>query len=189
MNAIAKIEPRAAAPDILHRRVPEGIPQWLDALSPEELPTARFVAPVERVADKLPKDCVPWLRMDIVALARIFAARAACSELEVRLECIDDDACSRFHQDHVPMRLLSTYRGPGTQWVPPAEADLALRRQRDFRGSVHEMPRFSVGVFAGRRDTSGGVVHRSPPIFGTNLTRLLLCLTPADERCGCPVDH
>jgi len=189
MNVVTKIEPRAVAPEILCRSVPGEIVEWLDALAPDALPSARFIAPAERIGDELPKGCVPWLRNDIAALARDFAARAGGGELEVRLECIDDDACSRFHQDHVSMRLLSTYRGPGTQWVAPGEADLALRRQRDFRGTVHEMPRFSVGIFAGRHDASGGVVHRSPPILGTNLTRLLLCLTPAAEGCGCPLDH
>ena len=181
--------PASAEPELLHREVPEGIPEWLDALRPDDLPAARFVAPVERIAEELPKECLPWLRMDIAAIAHAFARRAECAELEVRLERVDDDACSRIHQDHVSMRLLSTYRGPGTQWVAPAEAEQARRLQGRFDGRVHEMPRFSVGIFTGQKHSSGGVLHRSPPILGTNVTRLLLCLTPAGEICGCPADH
>lgn len=189
MNALTKLAPRLAAPEILIRQVPESVPQWLDALAPEALPSARFVARPEDVAGLLPAECAPWLRMDIANLARSFAARTACRDLEVRLDHIDDDACSRFHRDHVSLRLLSAYRGPGTQWVPEAEAEQALREQTAFRGTIHQLPRFSVGIFAGRNHASGGVLHRSPPILGTNVTRLLLCLTPADETCGCPVDH
>lgn len=181
--------PARAEPELLHRHVPEGVRRWLDALRPEDLPAARFVAPAERVADELPKECLPWLRMDIAAIAHAFANRAGCAELEVRLERVADNACSRFHQDHVSMRLLSTYRGPATQWVAPREAEDALREQNGFRGTIHEMPRFSVGIFTGRHHPSGGVLHRSPPILGTGMTRLLLCLTPAGEMCGCPADR
>ena len=189
MNVLAKFEPRLAAPEILIRQVPESVPQWLDALAPNDLPSVRFVAQAEHVAGLLPEECAPWLRLDIANLARSFAARTGCSEMEVRLERVDDDACSRFHRDHVSLRLLCTYRGPGTQWVPGAEAEQALREQQGFQGTIHEMPRFSVGIFEGRNHASGGVLHRSPPILGTNVTRLLLCLTPANEICGCPVDH
>lgn len=189
MNALVKPAPHLAAPEILIRQVPESVPQWLDALAPDDLPSARFVARAEDVAGLLPGECAPWLRMDIANLARSFAVRAGCRELEVRLDRIDDDACSRFHRDHVSLRLLCAYRGPGTQWVPDAEAEQALREQQRFRGTVNELPRFSVGIFEGRNHASGGVLHRSPPVFGTDVTRLLLCLTPADEICGCPADH
>ncbi|MBA4208683.1 MAG: DUF1826 domain-containing protein [Parvibaculum sp.] len=189
MNALTKLAPHLAEPEIQTRQVPESVPQWLDALAPDDLPSARFVARAEDVAGLLPGECASWLRMDIANLARSFAARAACRDLEVRLDRIDDDACSRFHRDHVSLRLLCAYRGPGTQWVPGDEAEQALHEQQRFRGTVNELPRFAVGIFEGRNRASGGVLHRSPPILGTNVTRLLLCLTPAGEICGCPADH
>ena len=78
------------------------------------------------------------------------------------------------------LRLNATYRGPGTQWLPPERAEAALRSQRRYRGPLNELPRFSVGLFKGVVQAgNGAIVHRSPPVARHGLTRLFLC-----PRCG-----
>jgi len=179
----------AAAPEIVMRAAPPGIAEWLDGLPPEALPEARFVARPADVAALLPDTCGLWLRGDIAALARDFAKAAACAAVEVRLESVDNDACRLFHRDHVAMRLLTTYRGPGTEWIAPEAAERALALQDGFDGTIERLPRFATGLFSGKAHPQGGVVHRSPRIAGTGTVRLLLCLTPADDGhgpgCGC----
>jgi hypothetical protein len=163
------------------------ITAWLDALAPERLPAGRAVLDSRDAAAMLSTLCdeagLPmspgrrWLVDDMTGLAARFAALTACGQVDVRVERITGDACWKFHCDHVRYRLLTTYRGPGTEWVARADADAALRQQRAYMGPVHRLERFDVGLFKGAADDpQAGVVHRSPPIAGTGLARLLLCL-------------
>ena len=77
----------------------------------------------------------------------------------------------------MPFRLITTYIGPGTEYVDPADAGRALDDQRDYTGPLNRVPAFGVAVFKGSSGPSGmGVVHRSPPIAGTGLHRLVLCV-------------
>jgi hypothetical protein len=52
-----------------------------------------------------------------------------------------------------------------------------LREQRSYHGPIQELAEGTVAVFKGRyADREGGVVHRSPPIRGSGITRLVLTL-------------
>lgn len=178
---------------IWHRKRPHGIASWLDALSPEQLPEGRLVGPAACIPARLTALCSHAgladspARQDLVAdisfLALAFANLAGAREIDLRLEAIDHNACWRFHRDHVGLRLNATYRGPGTQWLPPEHAKRALKAQHRYSGPLNEMPAFAVGVFKGvTRAGEAAVVHRSPPVEGTGQTRLFLCLTEvADE--------
>jgi hypothetical protein len=98
----------------------------------------------------------------------------------MRLERIVDNACCKFHADQVGLRLLTTYLGPGTQWLP----DDAVRRRRGLCFPLRHAPpqrleRFAVGLFKGESypgNCGRGIVHRSPPVSGTGKVRILLCL-------------
>ena len=166
---------------------PAGLAEWLDGLRPAQLPEGQFVAapghataPLQRLADAVALSASPerdWLIDDIAMLVDLFARIARCAAVNVRLEAIDHDACWRFHRDYVGLRLNTTYRGPGTQWLPPERAEAALRAQRRYRGPLNELPRFSVGLFKGVVQAGNdAIVHRSPPVARHRLTRLFLCL-------------
>jgi Protein of unknown function (DUF1826) len=159
----------------------------LDALPAEHLPEGRFIGPAACVPARLVALCDlvglddspqrQSLIGDISRLARAFATLIGSRDMDLRLEAIDHDSCWRFHRDHVGYRLNATYRGPGTQWPPPAHAARASRAQRRYRGPLNEMPRFAVGVFKGARLAGeAAVLHRSPPVGGSGATRLFLCL-------------
>jgi hypothetical protein len=60
-----------------------------------------------------------WLADDIGFLARLFHEVVEAPTLRVRLEVVTGDACTQFHADNVRHRLVSTYRGPGTEWISP----------------------------------------------------------------------
>ena len=118
-----------------------------------------------------------WLVGDIESLVRCFAAITERTLVDVRLERVDHDACWKFHRDAVPARLITTYRGPSTQWVLPCHADQALAEQRAYVGQLERVPEHAVAVFKGSQSADGmGIVHRSPPIDGTGTTRWVLCL-------------
>ena len=63
---------------------------------------------------------------DIAALANVFAEINQTKFLQLRLEAITGNACSKFHIDVVTTRLVCTYRVPGTQYCFSAdESDLS----------------------------------------------------------------
>ncbi|MES2420957.1 MAG: DUF1826 domain-containing protein [Pseudomonadota bacterium] len=106
----------------------------------------------------------------IVSLASGFAALMACDALRIRLDVIETDACRKFHADQVTVRLIMPLVGPGTQWthanIEPQIPEGALQIG-------------DVGLFKGRVWAEEPVIlHRSPPIAATGLTRLLLVIDP-----------
>ncbi len=110
------------------------------------------------------------LARDAGMLARRFAAVAGCGEVALRLERVEGDACSRFHADYVPLRLITTYAGPGTEWRLAGKTDA----DPDADSVIHRMQVGHVGLFKGRRSAPIGLLHRSPPIAGSGRQRLVL---------------
>lgn len=87
-------------------------------------------------------------------------------ELSMRLEYVTDNACRKFHKDETGFRLITTYRGPGTQWIDARAAGAA---------PIFQMQTFEIGMLLGqRRGREGRILHRSPPIEGTGESRLVL---------------
>ena len=74
--------------------------------------------------------------------------------------------CRRYHVDNVPQRLLVTYFGTGTEWIPNEGADREAYRRglpnehilTDPR-STQWMSAWDVAVFRGEPD---GLLHRTP---------------------------
>lgn len=172
---------------VWERPAPTGLARWLDALPPERLPDGRFVATPAEVPAQLAMlcdladldDCPArsCLIGDVADLATRFARISGSRRVDLRLEALDHDGCWRFHRDYVGLRLNATYRGPGTQWPPLDQAARALRAQRRYRGALNEMPRFAVGLFKGvQQARTAAVVHRSPPLADSGVTRLFLCI-------------
>ena len=129
-----------------------------------------------------PGDMRNLLLSDVDDLVSAFARITQSDLVDVRLECVSHDACWKFHRDCVEARMLTTYRGPATEWVRPIHAKRALREQKRFKGPVEHLRVHDVAIFKGSCAGEGsGIVHRSPPIAGTGGTRLLLCLNkPSD---------
>ena len=114
---------------------------------------------------------------DINGLVFGFADITQSDEVDVRLEPVSGDACWKFHRDNVKTRLVTTYRGLTTEWVQKIYADQAIKEQREFKGPLERLGNGDVAIFKGSfKSQKRGIVHRSPSIAGTGLTRLLLCL-------------
>ena len=78
--------------------------------------------------------------------------------------------------------MLTTYRGPTTEWVHPQYAARAMSEQKRFTGPVEQLQENSVAIFKGSCASLGkGIVHRSPPIEGSGFKRLLLCLNQQSD--------
>lgn len=167
---------------------------WLENLPAKALPTCRGeVAPAEAAAalhasfdaggtpsgtrGSAPREA---LLDDISGFVATFISVAQARTVLLRLDLITGDACYRWHRDCVPLRLICTYRGPGTQWVPPGMDATVLARLDDDAQQAMAMQTGDVAMFKGCGWTGqphdGGIVHRSPRVSGTGIARLVLVL-------------
>ena len=184
------------------RRLPAEFAMWLAELGDDELPGIAAEGPLEEV--------IPTVRQQLsdqfsgagraLLLAEVivdqiegWAMVAEAIRCRVLLERIDGDQCMKFHTDQIGIRLLCTYRGPGTWWVPNHRA----RRDKLGIGTenadivmddkdIREVPTCAIALLKGdlydRHDV--GIIHRSPAIAARGLVRLLLRIENPDD-CGC----
>jgi hypothetical protein len=137
----------------------------------------------------LPASAYPRWLSDMADLTRRFAALVSttldATAITLRLEALTDVACPRFHVDQTRLRLLCTYRGPGTEWLPPAAVDRralgsgAPNAQIADLAAVRTLAPFWVGILKGERypnNAGRGQVHRSPAIPDGSPPRVLFCL-------------
>lgn len=169
------------------RPMPVALQTWSDRLHPEQIPNGRVLMAPDEAGRAV--DCLFSLsrtpagagralfKADVCDLVWRFAAASGGDMVDLRVEHVRHDACWRFHRDQVRLRMICTYRGPGTEYVPRDRYDDALERQRDYDGPTFEVPRFAVALFKGAMaGMEDAVVHRSPPIAGRGLSRLMICL-------------
>lgn len=180
---LGRIENAAIDLVLWRRELPFALAHWLDTRKPHQLPSGRILVGLDDlvagVAAMVPGKSRParLLAADIIDLARRYAGFTGMDLVDIRLDVIRHDACWRFHRDMVPLRLITTYRGRGTQIPPFEEAERALAEQRSYCGPLEELSCGTVALFRGDPNDSGqGMLHRSPPVAGTDITRLLLCL-------------
>ncbi|BAI71118.1 hypothetical protein AZL_004800 [Azospirillum sp. B510] len=122
---------------------------------------------------------------DIIHLLRVYAGIVGCTAVRLRLESLSGDGCRFFHVDHVGLRLLCTYHGAGTQWVPDEALTRSALGQGDNGavlsdpGRVQSLRTGHVALLKGEGwpgNRGRGLVHRSPPADPSGAPRLLLCL-------------
>lgn len=130
---------------------------------------------------------------DVQALARRFAPLAG-EPFEVHLGTVTTDKCRKFHVDHYQLRLVTTYVGRGTEWIPEehvqrdalAARGLGVDAFNQAVASPHHIRRLAVGdvlLMKGRgwkkgpQAGLGGPIHRSPPIEHEGTRRLVLTMT------------
>ncbi len=165
---------------------PASIASALDALLPADLPNFRLEGPAAPVGDWLAllaatpglSPALAWVIGDCAAQLVRFVGASGSAIVSVKLERVSDDACRRLHHDYVAHRLVCTYRGPGTEWLPRAhEAALGDERDAVPAAWLRPVPRFAAALFAGRLlPGATPVLHRSPPIAGTGQVRLVLTI-------------
>jgi len=139
-----------------------------------------FVAP-------LPKT----LGADVVDLARLYCALSDAAMIHVQLNVVSTDKCKRFHVDNLRLRMVSTYVGPGTEWMPEAhvnryavyDCDCAAHASNDAlvndERRIQRVPTGAVAILKGEAfpgNKGNGIIHRSPPIMADGKLRLVLTI-------------
>lgn len=180
---------------VIPRRIYGGVAATLDDLSPEALPRLRFEGAVDdlqpplrrAIAERLdgPRWLADWLVKDVVDQAETMAQFTGAPALRVRLDVIDDDHCRKFHVDDVHLRLLTTYRGPGTEWLQPRWTDRLASGRMPPPDAVRHLARGEIAILRGAKGATAerpGALHRSPAIAGTGVVRLLLVIDEIGRR-------
>ncbi len=127
---------------------------------------------------------------DITRLVDLFCSLFDLKQARLRLTALDRVMCSRFHVDNLPCRLVTTYLGCSTQWLPEQTVDRTkLGKGNDglpdelsgiYRSAedIQQLNSGDVALLKGARWKESehfALVHRSPtPKPGE--TRLLLTL-------------
>ena len=131
------------------------------------------------------------LAADIALLADMLAELLDAETIGFRLEVVGKAMCPRLHVDRVGIRLLCTYRGPGTEWLEDASVDrrflgAASGGQPDETSGlllpghrIEAIPPFAVALLKGslwQGNGGRGIVHRSPAIGAEQSPRVLLAM-------------
>lgn len=135
---------------------------------------------------KLPKALVE----NIAQLVDMFCCLFDLKEVGLRLTALNNAMCPRFHVDHIPCRLVTTFHGTASQWLQnhnvdrtklghgnnelPDETSGLYQQQSDIEQlSTGDVALLKGEAWAGNE--SLGIVHRSPAT-SPNETRLLMTL-------------
>lgn len=121
---------------------------------------------------------VDALHRDIGQLVELYADLLGCTQIGLRLEGLQRTMCPGWHCDRTGIRLLCTYRGPGTEWLDGIGIDRTTLpgrvadRPPDGSASAGDIVLLKGSLWQG--NAGCGAIHRSPaPGQGT---RWLLAL-------------
>jgi len=132
----------------------------------------------------------PALIADISRLCEMFSVLFDLQRIGLRMVLLSQAMCPRFHVDHIPCRMVTTYGGPATEWLENNRVDRTRlgkgrRGKPDDQSDVFHSPRhirqLTVGDAALLKGESWhgnegrGAVHRSPPM-PSGAARLMLSL-------------
>ena len=92
--------------------------------------------------------------------------------------------CKRFHIDNVPLRLLVTYYGKGTEWLPRDACSYSAYYNGESNEKIVKIKNkskfikpWSIAIFKGQKFKGGtkAILHRTPD-EALNKRSLLMCL-------------
>ncbi len=195
LATLSEIHDRDSAMVIVTRALPHGLENWLAAWAPHAPHVDGWLdadADVSFVAAGLPPgELRDAFVVDLATLLRGFMRVAGVARCRLAAGPVRNDSCRKFHVDHIPLRLITTYAGPGTEWVPDHAVDFTALDHPESCDCASP-PSLVRDPSAVRHATAGdvllmkgelysndvrGQVHRSPPIQGTNITRYVVVLT------------
>ncbi|PSW19886.1 DUF1826 domain-containing protein [Photobacterium sanctipauli] len=174
-----------------NKELKEAVNQFIDAN--ETFEKSLTLSPQNAFAEleQMTKGTAPKVLLDNIAeLIDMFCCLFDLERAGLRLAVLKTAMCPRFHTDKVPCRLVTTYHGIATEWLP----NHALNRSKLGHGSngrpdsvsglytkeadIQQLTSGDVALLKGERwvgNENTGLVHRSPTLLNDE-RRLLLTL-------------
>ena len=109
-----------------------------------------------------------WIQ-DMANISKVY-----CHILNTDTICLSLDtsrSCKRYHIDNVPVRLLVTYHGKGTEWIPSNASDYSAyydgkKNDKIIKDSsaIQFMKTWDIAIFKGNKfkGNEKGILHRTP---------------------------
>ena len=152
------------------------------------LSSENVYTPINQALGETPTSEV--LSQDIAGLIDMFCCLFDLQRVGLKLTVLDHVMCPRFHADQVPCRLVTTYQGEATEWLPHRVVDRTKlgpgsRGKPDeesglYHGAdqVNQLKAGEVALLKGELwvgNENAGLVHRSPQLH-SGQKRLLLTI-------------
>lgn len=140
------------------------------------LPTLSMTLPsdeVGRAATRAADPLARWMLDELADVLTQYAALVPNQRVTMAFCTTREQSCPVFHIDRVSVRLLCTFKGPGTEWLDDAQAQRKWLGRGDNRkiagpeAIVYSAQPFQVCLLKGERGwgrKERGVVHRSPRV-------------------------
>ena len=119
---------------------------------------------------------------DISWLVSAYSCLLGAKRIGLRLRALDKAMCPRFHVDHVPVRLITTYAGIGSQWLEEGAMERRCLGQLQAEPTqatlIQQINQGEVALLKGEKwqgNEGAGLIHRSPAL-GQGERRLILTL-------------
>jgi hypothetical protein len=132
----------------------------------------------EVLSEKFEKsDDITTLINDITLLVDMFCCLFGLKQAGLRLTILDRAMCPRFHVDRIPCRLVTTYKGMGTQWLNNSVIDRTklgaeYQEETDEKSGlirdiadINQLTQGDIALLKGENwneNEGAGLVHRSP---------------------------
>ena len=130
------------------------------------------------------------LAQDIAQLVDMFCCLFDVKRAALRLAALNRAMCPRFHVDRVPCRMITTYQGVATEWLPHHLADRSklgagnMGKPDELSGlfkhsaDIQQLSYGDVALLKGElwdKNEGAGLIHRSPQL-SDGTSRLLLTI-------------
>lgn len=159
------------------------------------------IVPAEHVGaqllDALGTDSgVTALHEDMTELVNMYCCLFELKRVGLRISVLNRAMCPRFHVDYVPCRLVTTYHGYATEWLPHHLVDRAKlgagnQGKADDQSGLYQcaqdiqnLKSGDVALLKGERwqgNENAGLVHRSPQL-NPDQPRLLLTIDSIESH-------
>jgi hypothetical protein len=150
--------------------------QVIEETRPASLPALSLTVPSEEIGQVAARAADPlarWMLEELVDVLRGYAALVPEKRVTIAFCKTREQSCPLFHIDRLSVRLLCTFKGPGTEWLDDAQAQRRWLGRGDNRkiagpeAIVYSTQPFQVCLLKGEHGLGQkdcGVVHRSPRV-------------------------
>lgn len=194
-SVLGHIKDDAISLVIWQRRLPRGLRDDLRRWAASDPP--RFEARVEHDDDWIESALASFPRSparallvaDVAQLVSRFRQLTSSTSVKISFGTVRDDQCRKFHADYQRLRLITTYLGPGTEWLPepairrealveppacPTSANQLIVKDSALVQRAHSGDVLVLRGHDGVRAGGLAAIHRSPPIERSGKARVVL---------------
>ena len=140
-----------------------------------EISKVRSLENIQHILDKVISDKIKesifydvWTR-DMAKISTLFCDILGKDSISFSLE--SSRSCKRYHIDNVPIRLLVTYHGKGTEWLPFSACDYSAYYNGESNDKIVKnsaekrfIKDWNIAIFKGQQSLGdkNAILHRTP---------------------------